>query len=34
MNFSGRSILQGKIEAIWTISFKIKVKIEVREHLY
>ena len=34
MNFGGRSTLQGKIEAIWTISFKIRAKIEVREHLY
>ena len=34
MNFGGRSILQGKIEVIWTISFKIRAKIEVREHLY
>ena len=24
----------GKIEAVWIISFKIKAKIEVREHLY
>ena len=34
MNFGGRSILQRKIEAIWTISFKIRTKIEGREHLY
>ena len=27
-----RGILQGKVEAIWTISFKIRAKIEVREH--
>ena len=31
-NFDDRSILQGKIEAIWAISFKIKAKIEVRVH--
>ena len=32
MNFSSISILQVKMEAIWTISFKIRAKIEVREH--